>query len=598
MIGLSLQQDSRVRSNRARFLALFLAIGVINHGLYYPKDWLVFGFAISFYVIASHWSERFKLGSGNYFALGLTDALMLVMIILSGLGLAHPVKAADGIMEALHWGIFWLTYRLGVRISSDQKTKEKLLNYIEWLAIAVAIMGWLPWIGKVAGRLSSVFGYPNAMAAFLGTVLLLNPQRKLAQILLVISLLATGSRAGVGLFVVIFTGQKFILSRQAGGIWNPILASGNYLRRLWLIGLVISGIVLIILNNRTAWENLTNWSVFSSSWQERLVYFKDGIRLAWDARGLPQAGGWLAFPTVQHFPYWTADPHSSFIHILLNQGFLGVLCVGTWGSLWLAQAWKTWREKRKFYKTGDDYLENKAEIQVWAALLFLGLHSLVDADFSFGSLGCLFWLLFGSLQKLDPHSRSFYSKRTWKHSISNQVIMVFSGLLCFACGSLLFNPTYIEKEQTWNAYAVQWSELDSERSISFWDKSLIWDQTQSSTRQKRAEHLLKHGEIISGLVAVEEVLKWQPYNMEAYEWAQSVVWDAAEVQRTTNPETANRLYRWVEEVPNNMDERVKGLTSTERLLWQGHQDFSPSPHIMLLAEYARQRQLTQLLFKT
>jgi len=610
VIGLSLQQDSRVRSNTARFLALFLAFSVLSHGLYYSEEWLIFGFAISLYVMVSHLFGRFKVGKATYLTLGLTDSLLVGMLGFSVLGVLHPVKAANGLQEALQWGIFWLVYRLGMRISSDETAKKKLLSYIEWLAMVVAIIGWLPWVGQVAGRLSSVFGYPNTMAAFLGAVLLLNPRRKLVRILLGTSLLATGSRAGVGLFVVIFIGQLLLIgarsqnispyfkARQAVPRLKKRLGSANYLSGLWVIVLSVSGLVLIMLMNGAAWDNLTTWSFSSSSWQERQVYFKDGIRLAWNARGLPQAGGWLAFPTVQQFPYWTADPHSSFIHILLNQGVLGILSVGIWSCLTLAQTWRTWRKKRMLHKAGAESQETKAQVRVWAALLFLALHSLVDADFSFGTLGVLFWLLLGSFQKTETYHRSFYSKRNMAVNMSNKIMLLMSAILCLVSASILLNPALIEKERTWNALADHWSEQDSEKSIALWDKSLNWDQTQSNTRQKQAEHLLRQGNGLAGLEAVEEVLKWQPYNIEAYEWAQSVIWDAAEVQRHTHPETANRLYRWVEGVPKTIEEKVQGLSSKERLLWKGHPDFLPSPHIMLLAEYARQRQLTQPLFIT
>ena len=592
MIGLSLQQDSRVRSNTARFLALFLWFSVMTHGLYYPQERLFFGLALAAYVWVSYLFGRFNISKDTRETLGLTDALFLAMVILSTLGLLQPVRAANGLLEALHWGTFWIVYRLGVHISSDETVQKKLLNYVEWLAIAVAIIAWLPWVDRVAGRLSSVFGYPNTLATFLGAVLLLNPRSKLVHSLLIMTLLATGSRAGVGLFVVFLIGQYLIILRHAGPIRKMGLGLNNYFKGLMLIGLGVSGLVLVTLYNTAAWENLTTWSFSSFSWQERLVYYKDGIRLAWDAGGLPQAGGWLAFPTVQHFPYWTTDPHSSFIHILLNQGLFGIVSVGIWSSLILAQAWKTVGKRAKWHKTDLEYQETKLQVRMWAALLFLALHSLVDADYSFGSLGCLFWLLLGSVRKVELTYRPFYSKHVKELVMSNKVMIGISGSLCLACGSILLNPAIIEKERNWNTFATQWSEQNSEKSMELWTKSLNWDQTQTSIRQEQAEHLLGLGKIDLGLEAVEEVLKWQSYNIEAYEWAQSVVWDAAEGHRSTQPEMANRLYGWIERVPKLMEEKVQLLTSSECLLWQGHRDFLPSPHIMLLAEHARQRQRT------
>ncbi|OLN33922.1 O-antigen ligase family protein [Desulfosporosinus metallidurans] len=594
MIGSTLQkQVSRARSNTARPLALFLTFCVVAHGLYFPQEWIIFGFALSGYFFLAYSYRRFKLDTGTSTAFGLTDALLLGMFFLSIFGVLHPVKVKDGLIEALRWGIFWLAYRLGNRISSDETAKEYLVQSIEWLAFVVAIVGWLPWVSKVAGRLSSVFGYPNATAAFLGAALLLYPRRLSVKIFLGISLLSTGSRAGVGLFLAAFGGQQLLFWLRSHRR-SPILAirqrlqtrgkgTGQRLRNLWVISLGVTGTVFMLLYYKPAWENLTAWGFSSSSWQERLAYFQDGINLAWQAGGYPRAGGWMAFPTVQHVPYWTADPHSSLIHILLNQGVLGILSLGIWGCYLLVHVWKTWKKKLP-----------KAQLQVGGALLFLALHSLVDADFSFGALGFLFWLLFGSFRQRNEYPNPLLLKRDkLAINLSSKGALGLSLILCLACGNALVNPSLLEKEKSWNTQARHWSEQDPDQSIVLWNRSLNWDQTQIGTRREQAELLLRQGDINSGLKAVEEVLHWQPLDLEAYEWAQSAVWDAAEVQRHTQRETATVFYHWVEDVPQKIEKKVNNLTVAERLLWKNYRSFLPTEHIKLLADYARRRQLTQ-----
>ncbi len=305
----------------------------------------------------------------------------------------------------------------------------------------------------------------------------------------------------------------------------------------------------------------------------------------------------MAFPTVQRFPYWTADPHSSFIHILLNQGVLGIICVGIWSVFTLTRAWKNWVKKCVPPKSSEGVEVTKAEVRVGGALLFLALHSLVDVDFSFGALGFLFWMLFGSIQKRVP-SFHFSMRNKLAVNLSSKGMFVVCLILSLVSGSALLNPSLLEKEKIWNAQASRGREQDPAHSIALWNMSLNWDQTQISARREQAELLLRRGNTDVGLKAVEEVLHWQPLDLEAYEWAQSVVWDAAEAQRRIHLETANRLYRWVEGVPNNIARREAILSSHDRLLWQGYRDFQPSQHIKLLAEFARQRQLTQLLTRT
>lgn len=601
MIGASLQQDSRARSNTGRFLALFLGLSVIIHGLYYPLEWLLFGFVLSAYIISSYSQRRFSFRAEKYSDLGLTDSLLLGMMVFSLLGLFHPIKFSDGLLEALRWGIFWFVFRLGTRISEDKKAQNHLIQFIQWLGIAIAVIGWLPWVGEVGGRLSSVFGYPNAAAAFLGAVLLLCPRRKLVLICLFISLLGTGSRAGVGLFLIILGGQQilFMVYLKRISLGQIFYRRPKMLRRyLKVLGIFMMGIVGITLMShiyKSAWENLTSWGFSSSSWEERLVYFKDGISLAWRSAGFPQAGGWWAFPTVQHFPYWTADPHSSFIHILLNQGVIGVMSIGIWGGLLLVKARKVWRRNKTLNKAGVEAEDAKTQVKVLSSLLFLALHSLVDADFSFGALGILFWLLLGTLHNHHVYYKKTYLPDKLLRLLSNGGMLGLSIIFCLLCGGFLLNPKLLEREQVWNVQAVKCRELDPIRSAELWGNSLKWDQTQVKVRQELAEHLLGQGELEAGLEAVKEVLFWQPFELEAYEWAQSVVWDAAEEHRQAQTERSMFLYRWIEEVPKTIEGRVEELNSLDRRLWHGHKDFLPSQHIRLLADYARQRQLTQLL---
>jgi len=574
VIGATLQKVSRARSNKARLLAFFLALSVVR-GLYFPKELLIFGFALSVYVLLSYSRRRSNFVTETSAALGLTDILLWGMLFFSLLGLLHPIKVKAGLLEALSWGIFWFAYQLGVRISANETEKQYLVHSIEWLAIVVALIGWLPYVNKVAERLSSVFGYPNAMAAFLGAVLLLYPQRRLVQIILGISLLGTGSRAGVGLFLAVLLGQQLWLGIPPFSEWRRRFQKKGR-KGLWMILVALVITVLMLLYNKPVWDHLTTVAFSSLSGQERWAYFKDGLRLAWNAGGLPQAGGWMAFPTVQRFPYWTADPHSSFIHILLNQGIFGVLGVGFWLSYSFVQAGKYWEE-------------TKAQVHVWGALLFLGLHSLVDADFSFGALGFLFWLLFGILQKREERPRPSLVKHNLASNLSSKGMVVLSIILCLFSGSALLNPNLLEKEQSWNRQAVQLRGQDPTTSKALLNRSLNWDQTQVGIRRERAELLLKGGNVDTGLTAVEEVIHWQSHDLATYEWAQSIVWDAAEVQRLRNPEKATMLYRWVESVPQRIEKKAAKLTPKEQLLWGGYQEFQPSEHIKLLAEYARQR---------
>lgn len=590
MSGSTFQYDSRARSKTARLLALFFALSVMLEGLFFSQEWLFFGFVFMGYMSLFCLRGKFNLESLTAEGFGWTDCLLLGMLIFSMFGFINPIRVKDGVIEVLRWGIYWLVYRLGIQISSDKAAKEFLKMCMQWIATIVAIFGWLPWIGDAGGRISSVLGYPNTTAAFLGAIILLSSRRKYVQIFLGISLLGTGSRAGVGLFLVVFLIQRLFLWLRLGHF--PKL---KY-KPMECIGMIIFGVVasiLVLRINKEAWDNLMAWGFSSSSWQERFVYFKDGVHLAINSWGIPKAGGWFAFPTIQHFPYWTADPHSSIIYILLNQGVLGLISMGIWCGFTLSKVLGTWKINRRASYLSTDTEELKAEVEIWSALVFLGLHSLMDADSSFGALGFLFWMIFG-ISSLS-RARYFFSKQQLQiAAIGRSGMLMLSLSLCLVSGALLINQNLLEKEKIWNEQALKIINQDPNKSLSLWDTSLKWDTTQIEVRQLSAEALLKSGNIVDGLQALEEYLKWQSFEITAYEWAQSVAWDTAEIERLSNKPASATLYLWVEKIPQRIEEKSATLSSSERMLWKEYIKFKPTPHILLLSEFSRKRQLTLL----
>ncbi|MDQ7093045.1 O-antigen ligase domain-containing protein [Desulfosporosinus sp. PR] len=581
----------------------------VIYGLYFEQEWLFFGFVLALYTLKSYLTP----GINSFWTLSVTvsstDALFLSMILCSAFGLIYPVRAQDGLIEVLRWGILWSIFRLGAKISDDEAAKERLIQWIVFIGLTVALLGWLPWVGKIDGRLSSVFGYSNATAAFLGAVLLLGSSRKAISLFLGISLLGTGSRAGIGLLIAVYLvrqamkrigrGHRYFFSEQQQRVRKGVSFRLS-LERTGALLLGIGGLILMAFRYRSAWENLGTWGFSSTSWLERLAYYQDGLKMAWRFRGFPRAGGWLAFPTVQNVPYWTSDPHSSFINILLNQGIWGIISIGTWTSFTLYGLRKD--RVKNLQRQGFSGKPRKVsnDDHLGMALIFLILHSLVDADFSFGALGCLFWLLFGCLQNKNSLrifsfslARSSFGFKLWAKGI-----LLLSLCLCLVCGYALVNPSFLGREQAWNKSALQWLERDPAKSKALWEQSLNWDQTQIVILRKQTELSFRLKNTDAGLKNVEKALSWQPFDLEAYEWAQAVVWEAAEAQRSTQPKLAKTLYQWVENVPQRIRERSGSLDEFDKHLWKGYKEFRPTQHISLLAEYARQRQFTQPLPKT
>jgi hypothetical protein len=586
---------SKAGSSNERILAFAIVISSLAHGVFFPREWL--GLSILIFAYALWQRKRLFQGAAGPVIWTITDTFFVVMLGLTIWGLWQPVKVAEGLLGICRWAALWYVYRLAREISSDSQSWYRLIFWLQITAVLVAGAGWVIGIvnalgrpADVLGRLCSWFGYSNSAAAFLGAVLLLKPPSFTVSFFLGISLLSTGSRSAIGLYVFVSTldylVRFFVNKRKYKGrdIKYRVLPGQKWAfllgKRIFPIAV---GLVLSALLFKPAWLHLAEWSLGNSSWQERLLYYRDGFKLAWIFRGLPHAGGWSAFPTVQQVPYWTADPHSSIINILLNQGLPGLLSAFLWIMLVFRN--KLHRGSKAMGKS----------LNLFAPLVFLVLHSFVDADFSFGILGILFWILFGlddNLNREQFSSAALIQQDSFK-AIRRFISLAFSIFLFIGSLSLALRPNLLNAGELWSLQAKRLSERDPSQSISLYRKSLLWDQTRAAWQRQVAELEFRRGNISEGLKLTENALIWQGFDLGAYEWAQSLVWQIAESRDNSGFNNSTVLYNWVENVPERID--LKRLTVSEniRWLWQGSADFCPTPHIKLLAGYAQLRQLTK-----
>lgn len=581
MIGTTLERSKTARESKVRALVFFLTLSVLINGTFFPQEWLLLGAGMAFL-------SALTLGNSSAFRISLTDVLFTGLIAFSLAGLLNPIKVSEGWLDVVRWFSLWLAYRISSTLQEEQS--RYVLHWIEGLGVLIAIVGWIPslsrlWPGGIPvvdGRLTSFFGYPNALAAYFAAVLLLRPQSKWVRALMITSLLNTGSRAAIGIFLMVWVGREVFLWKSQRkqnlamrkssfhklpkGFFGRL---GAFFRERMLLILMLSfGVLLTIRWNQQAVEHLLNWGI-STSLGERLLYIRDGLQLAVLNKGLPRAGGWYAFPLVQNIPYWTADPHSLGIRILLQQGVLGIVLAGGWGAWVLSniggKMLRIFRENRE---------EDLTFIRGLSALLFLAVHSLLDTDFLFGALGLLFWTLFGilcstSLKKLSWGKSSYPIDSYYTQNRGVQVkkgIRYLASVLLLGIGFVLLAT----------AAQPQWIEQG--------------DQIQPKARQEAARlEVEQRGS--NGLAAMDNVLAWEKFDLRTYEWAQGVVFEEAEKRKESYSEEAVELYRWVEKVPGRIVS-VREISAFEKVLWPEAESFQPSEYNLLLAEYARKRQIT------
>lgn len=598
MTGISLNRVNRAGDSRVRSLAFVLVVSIIfAHGVFFLEQWLLIGAGLAF---LQGWDAfKFKNIPGS---LSLTDGLFFALISLSLLGLLHPVKSSEGWMDALRWFTLWMIYRQAQRIQGEEN-QQRMIKWIEAAGIMLAVLAWLPqlnfWI-KDRGlfavgieRLSSTIGYPNALSVYLAVVLLLSKRLKIVQVLLFLTLLNTGSRASLVLFLLILTGREIFKRRRSQQLRGPFDAIGNKSlikspnrKTLLFGGLLVSASLLSLIYVKGPSHHLLNWGI-QNSLGERFLYLQDGIRLAWLYQGIPHAGGWFSFPLVQHIPYWTTDPHSFPIRVLLDQGFSGVLILFAWAILIMKRLIQD-SQGQQFYRL--------------SALLFLMLHALMDTDFLFGTLGILFWTLIGLSIPYKNEKFNIYNVFHFKltqskivkfvskyHNVLKRflpsVIFLFLGVLFLGAG------IYPPRNDTLKSMEQEIKNTgDKEYALSVLKKSLHNDQTQFSVRKEIAALELElHG--ADALEAIEDVLIWEKFNIRTYEWAQGLVFQEAEKRRRTNPREANILYQWSKELPSRLI-KVSSVNKLERMLWPGAADFQPSEMMSFLENTAQERQLT------
>jgi len=405
----------------------FMFVCVICHGMFFVREWLILGIALILYrgIQGIRHTDDDK---GIFDSFGIREngkfhkpvGIFVAIILLSLAGLLQPIRSAEGWLEAFRWLIFLIAYLWGRQLAKSAELKNAILHRIVLVSLLTTFLAWLPgseWIwarsgGSEQGRFVATFGYANAAAVFFGCQLLLLLKDHRMQFLYIfvfaIGIVSTGSRTAVVLFVlfaVILISKRVQLKRREdiacckqgvlgfyqGAVWGE---QGQEIQTpttlvIWK-SLTFVFLVLILqqaaLYGQGSLRHLLDWT--DTSLSERIIYYGDSLRLAAHAYFLPRAGGWLAFPFIQTLPYWTLHPHSSICQIMLNQGLVGVIILGWWAVHGV---------KGYFI----DLIKGKdlSVIGSKTAVLYLGTHSLLDVDISFGALGILFWILVGMNSK-------------------------------------------------------------------------------------------------------------------------------------------------------------------------------------------------------
>lgn len=405
-------------------IILIFYMALVCHGMYFQREWVLLGSLFIALLGASILKDRFwYINRWKENGLRLILAILISMTVFSLAGLLEPAIKKEAYLAALQWVLYAAVFVFSYRLGTKQPARERIINKLITAGILAATVAWIPgmeniWIpssGLERNRLCSFFGYPNAAGIFFAAMLCLVDARSLKSdrnkiwktLILVVAMAATGSRAAVSIFLLIYSlfyGKNFVTK-----VYHRVRRIEFRTSSLSITRFGLAKMIPFIFAGLFIWK----WqSVFSEAWKhyfiwpgtsfgERLLYYADGLKIAWRGHLLPQAGGWSLYPLVQQTEYSSTDPHSAIIRVLINQGIMGAGLLILLGAIILKQG------------INSVFSEEREMKAMARAMACLAAHSILDIDMAFGALGILFWIILGlgtgqyanNINKKQPDSK-------------------------------------------------------------------------------------------------------------------------------------------------------------------------------------------------
>lgn len=337
-----------------------------------------------------------------------------------------------------------------------------LTGVIMVIFAVLAYCGIVPYHSVVVDRLTGNFDYPNTFGAFAGIIfllgwgLVLSTQNKVARTfvsggnaLLLLAILGSLSRGAWMLFPVAVITYFILIKREhrlnallaliiaaIPGVLNAILllssgpktlsffylilclvlAAGLQLTvdRINLTGkinsipkkllLAVAGVflvlvlcsVLLVPSVKTTLQGslgrLANISLQDKNVQYRIEFSHDALKIVRDHPLVGVgSGGWnVVYHQYAKHLYWTDKPHNYFLQTWAENGTIGFLALI---AIWLFFCQLLWKHRKR---KDDD--ESALFWGAAVACFYLGSHSLIDFDMSYGAIAFLLFGLIGALK--------------------------------------------------------------------------------------------------------------------------------------------------------------------------------------------------------
>ncbi|WP_418790421.1 O-antigen ligase family protein [Phosphitispora sp. TUW77] len=358
-----------------------------------------------------------------------------------------------------------------------------------------------------------------------------------------------------------------------------------------LAGLVLFG------NSSTIAMKIMSISFYHQNVQERLVFFKDALKIIAENPVLGAGGkAWdILYLNIQSFGYYAENVHNDFLQVAVEAGIIGL---AAFVFIWVC-----------FYITGlKIYCNKQAEEKTFSWLiLVLGfttmLHILFDFDLPHSAMAFLLWSLFGMARALEDVSANAtgaeYRSRFLVLILVAGFLYITSSLsfltgdVFFARGekalargdlygtreyffeALKFDPfktnTLVSLAQINLALAEQGDYTALNQAIYFGRKAIAARPNEPLSHAVYATALFYKGEYEESVAETQKYVSLHPMLTAAYEELVKRNLDIIiELKKSGEEEKALMYLDFINKIPGMIERRIGMLSQNELNLWRGN----------------------------
>lgn len=465
-------------------LAIILVASSFSNGLYfdhtfYPYQLIVI--LLSLLVLVYTILTRDRLNFGKYSIVMLLPLILLISLFVT----ETPKGTIDEVLKWITYGCYFLLLYWSLQEERNRQLAVPVIYIGGFIIIGYSLLSYMqitPLTGAIVNdRLGGVFQYPNTFgifsAFFVMLFLLVFVKNQLSLKMFLVyaipaitfftGLFLSESRGAMLVLLIVGIGTIFFLNvkEQVKFISYAILTGiisfiafllidpeNTFLSLLiWILATAIHVFLLLRItsmiekiqfkNIKQSYisigmfflfilagadllfrgllykfiNNVLNLSISLDTFFERFVIWKDALKAATESPILGYGGGaWrIIYTQFQSYPYQTNNLHNGYLEWLIGAGIIGlVVFIAVFGYL--------------IYK-----VEKTKKILVLVPLSAILLHSLIDFNFSFGTIWLLiFWMLALGIKQEDQQ-HEFFEKYDWAISLVICIILIIPTIYIF-----------------------------------------------------------------------------------------------------------------------------------------------------------------------